>query len=52
MANVKIYQRHFFTFFIFANVRPVLMKVKLTQTHTETGKPIAIDEILQICLTL
>ena len=41
---------------IFAKVRSVLTKVTDTQTgahiHTETDKPIAIGEILQICLKM
>ena len=54
MENVKIYYRHFLTFLIFVKVRPVRTKVTDTdrQAHTETDKPIAIDEILQICLKI
>ena len=37
----------FFTFLIFAKVRPV--RTKATDTHWN-GKPMAIDKILQICL--
>ena len=47
-------QTAIFTFWIFANVRPVRTKVTdthtQTHTHRETDKPIAIGEILQIFL--
>ena len=36
MANVKIYKRHFFTFFIFAEIRPVRTKVTDRQTNKQT----------------
>ena len=51
MADVKIYKRRFYIF-IFAKVW--LMRTILTQKHTQTDtemdKPMAIGEILQICL--
>ena len=42
MANVKIYKHHFFTFFIFAKVWPVRLKIaaRQGQTRTKTDKPI------------
>ena len=46
----------FFTFLIFAKVRPVRKKVEdtytdtHTKTHTEKDKSRALDEILQICI--
>ena len=45
MANVKT---TFFIYLIFAKVRSVLTKV--TDTHTDTDKPMAISEIVQISL--
>ena len=52
-------QTSFITFLIFAKVRPVRTKLTgtladthtHTHTHTDTDKPIAIVEILKICLT-
>ena len=41
-------QTSFFTFVMFA-MRSILSD-RHTRTHTETGKPVAIGEILQICL--
>ena len=36
IANVKIYKRHYFTFFIFAKIGPVRKIVTNTHTHTHT----------------
>ena len=36
--------------FVLANMRPVRTKATHRHTHIETKKPIAIGEILQICL--
>ena len=43
-----------FTFFIFTKVRPVQSKVTEIDTHTytEIDRPIAISEIVQICLKI
>ena len=49
-GKFRFVQTSFFTFWIFAKVRPVRMKVTQTHTHThththtETDKPIAMDE--------
>ena len=50
MANVEIYQCHFFTFVIFAKVWLMWTILIDRHKHTETDKPMAIGEILQICL--
>ena len=61
MANVKIYQRFFFLFLIFANVSLQTIvthkhththTLTVTDTHTQMDKPIGVGEILQICLKL
>ena len=41
-----------FIFLIFAKVRAVQTKDTHTDTHTETDKPIAIGETLQICIKI
>ena len=47
-------QMSFFTFLILAKVRSVRKKVTEThtQTDTEMDKPIAVDDIMQICLNI
>ena len=42
MANLKNYKRNFFTFLIFAEVRP--LRTEVTDIQTETDKPIATGE--------
>ena len=54
MSNVKIYKH--FLHFLFSKVTDTQAHththtLTYTHTHTETDKTIAIDEILQICLT-
>ena len=48
MANVKIYKRNLFTFFIFAKVRSAVTTVTNEQTHTETDKAMAIGKIADL----
>ena len=49
-------KKFIFTFLIFVKVRPVWTKITDIHTdtyrHTETDKPLAIDEIVQICLKI
>ena len=52
MANVKICKRYFVTFFYFHYSSNVTDTYTETHVHTETDKPVAIDEILQICLSI
>ena len=52
MSKIEIYKRHFFTFLIFAKMRPVITNVTYrqthTHTHTETDKGMAIGDIADL----
>ena len=48
----KMYKRHFYIFYLRQSTTYAHEHNRQTHTHRETNKPIAIDEILQICLKL